>query len=76
MNIVVKTSLMQDKIKDLLDGGVYDGVIFSFVEKKGIDLIFNVSGDNIDDIDVTAIAKKAIRSTDYGRGIYFSVVEK
>ena len=76
MNIVVKTTLMQDKIKDLLDGGVYDGVIFSFVEKKGIDLTFNVSGDNLENIDVTAIAKQAIRSTEYGRGIYFSVVEK
>ena len=73
MNVVIRTPLMQDKIKELLDGGVFEGVVFSFVEKKGIDLIFSVSGDNAETMDVVAIAKKAIKSTEYGRGIYFSV---
>lgn len=73
MNIIVKSALMQDKIKDLLDGGVFDGVIFSFVEKKGMDMTFSASGENIDSIDVAAAAKKAIKATEYGKGIFFSV---
>jgi len=76
MNIIIKTPLMQDKIKDLLDGGVFDGIIFSFVEKKGIELIFSASGDNLETMDVAAVAKKAIKSTEYGKGIYFSVVSQ
>ena len=73
MNIIVKTPLMQDKIMELLDGGAFDGVVFSFVEKKGMALTFSASGDNLDSIDVEAVVKKAIKSTEYGKGIYFSV---
>ena len=76
MEILVRAPLMADKIKDLLDGGAFDGVSFSFVGKKGMDMTFNASGDNIDSIDVAAVAKKAVRATDYGKGIYFSVVYK
>lgn len=73
MNIIIKSALMQDKIKDLLDGGVFDGVIFSFIEKKGMELVFSASGDNLETMDVAAIAKKAIKATEYGKGIFFSV---
>jgi len=73
MNIVVRTTLMQDKIISLLDGGVFNGVVFSFVEKKGMALTFHASGDNIETMDVAAVVKKAIKSTEYGKGIYFSV---
>jgi len=73
MNVIVRTTLMQDKITELLDGGVFDGIVFSFVEKKGMALTFSVSGDNIETMDVAAVAKKAIKSTEYGKGIYFSV---
>jgi hypothetical protein len=64
---------MQDKITELLDGGVFDGIVFSFIEKKGMALTFHASGDNVETADVEAIVKKAIKSTDYGKGIYFSV---
>ncbi|MCL2152294.1 MAG: hypothetical protein FWH57_04945 [Oscillospiraceae bacterium] len=73
MNIIVRTTLMQDKITELLDGGVFDGVVFSFIEKKGMALTFHASGDNLEMVDVEAIVKKAIKSTEYGKGIYFSV---
>jgi len=73
MNVIVRTTLMQDKITELLDGGVFDGAVFSFVEKKGMALTFRVSGDNIETMDLAAVAKKAIKSTEYGKGIYFSV---
>lgn len=73
MNIIIKSALMQDKIKDLLDGGVFDGVIFSFVEKKGMEITFSASGENLETMDVATIAKKAIKATEYGKGIFFSV---
>jgi len=73
MNIIVKTSLMQDKIIELLNGGVFEGIVFSFVEKKGMALTFRAIKDNIETMDVEAIVKKAIKSTEYGKGIFFSV---
>ena len=76
MNIVFRVTHMQDMIKDLLDGGVFDGIVFSFIEKKGIELTFSASGDNIETMDVVALVKKAIKSTEYGKGIYFSVTQK
>jgi len=76
MNIIIKAPLMQDMIKDLLDGGVFEGVVFSFVEKKGMDLTFSATGANIETMDIAAVAKKAIKSTEYGKGIYFSVLQK
>jgi len=76
MNIVVRTPLMQDKIKDLLDGGTFDGVSFSFVEKKGIELTFSVSGDDPGSLDIISIVKSAVKESDFGKGIMFSVLLK
>jgi hypothetical protein len=76
MKISVRTALMADKIKDLLDGNTIDGVTFNYLEKQGIELIFNVTGDNIETLDVAAITKSSIKATSYGKGLYFSVTEK
>ena len=75
MVVILKSPLMQDKIKDLLDGRTFDGVRFSFVEKKGIELIFSISGDNIETADAAAIAKNAVKATEFGKGIMLSVVK-
>jgi len=74
VNVVVKSALMQDKIKDFLDGGTFSGVSFSFVEKKGIELSFSASGDDLGSLDVASIVKSAIKASDFGKGIMFSVV--
>ncbi|WP_066321002.1 hypothetical protein [Bacillus sp. FJAT-29814] len=74
MNIAVKTPLMADKIKELLDGNTFDGVDFTFLEMKGMEIIFSVTGDS-EQIAVAA-TKNAIKATDYGRGLYFSVIVK
>lgn len=76
MNIIVKAPLMAEKIKELLDGSTFDGASFAFVEKKGMEMEFCVSGENVETLDAVAIAKNAIRATDYGKGIYFSVIQK
>lgn len=76
MNIAIRSPLMAAEIKELLDGNAFDGISFQFLEKKGIEIIFAVSGDGIETADVIAIAKNAIKATDFGKGIYFSVIEK
>ena len=76
MKISVRSALMSDKIKDLLDGNTYSGVKFDYLEKQGIELLFAVSGDGIETLDVIGIAKSAIKATSYGKGLYFSVTEK
>ena len=74
MNVVVRSALMQDDIRDLLDGGTFGGVGFSFVGKKGIELSFNASGDDLGSLDVASIVKSAVKASDFGKGIVFSVV--
>jgi len=75
MEIMVRSALMADKIKELLDGKAIDGVSFSFIEKKGMDMTFRAEGD-INGKDAASVAKNAVKSTDYGKGIYFTVVNK
>lgn len=76
MNIIVRTPLMADKVKSLLDGNTFNGVTYEFKDKKGMEMTFGVSGDGIENIDVILVTKSAIRSTDYGKGINFSVIQK
>lgn len=75
MEIIVKTPLMADKIKALLDGNSFDGVSFAFIEKKGMEMTFAVSSDT-ENADAVTVAKSAIKATDFGKGIFFSVVQK
>ena len=76
MEIIVKSPLMADKIKDLLNNKTIGGASFAFIGKKGMEMTFGVSGDAIGKEDAVSIVKKAIKSTDFGKGIYFSVVPK
>jgi|GEM_PF-1935712 len=74
MNIIIKAPLMADKIKELLDGNSFNGTSFSFVEKKGMDMKFVVECEDLSSQDVIDITKKAIKDTDFGKALYFSVV--
>lgn len=74
MNIIVRAPLKTENIQQLIDGNSAEGLTFRFIEKKGFDMEFEVTGESAaDPIDVT---KALIRSTDYGRALYFSVVKK
>jgi len=64
---------MQDKIIETLCTGDFKGVSFTFTEKKGMELTFSVSGVNAENADAAAIAKSAIKATDYGKGLFVSV---
>lgn len=73
MKIAVQTPLKNDDIRALLDGKEIDGAKFSFEGKKGISLIFEVEAGNA--AAACAAAKKTIKSTDWGKILYFSVQE-
>ena len=72
--VIIRSALKQDSIRDLLDGGTFKGVGLSFVGKKGIELSFNASGDDLGSLDVVSIVKSVIKASDFGKGIMFSVV--
>jgi len=76
MKITVRSALMSDKIKDLFNGQTINGVNYEFLGKQGIELLFDVQGENIENLDVVAITKSAIKGTEYGKGLYFSVTVK
>lgn len=71
MDFMVQTPLKGDEIRTLLDGMEKDGVRLSFVEKRGISLKFHAEGDAA--ANACAIAKQAIKATDWGKVLYFSV---
>jgi len=64
---------MQDKIIETLCANDFDGVSFSFIEKKGMELTFSAACADAENTDVVAIVKKAIKATSYGKGLFFSV---
>jgi len=64
---------MQDRIVETLCTGDFDGVSFTFAEKKGMELAFSVTGVCAENADAAAIAKNAIKATNYGKGLFFSV---
>ena len=68
----VGTALNVDKIIEFLDGYNKDGITMKYIEKSGMYLIFEVEGisgqEGIDYI------KHAIRSNDWAKALYFSVM--
>lgn len=72
MKIMVQTPLKNNEIKNLLDGLEFEGIKFTFAGKKGIGLEFEVEGGEAE--SACAAAKRAIKSEDWGKVLYFSVV--
>lgn len=70
MKITVQAPMKGDEIRTLLDGYTQGGT-FSFVEKRGLSLVFEVEG--MDAASACAAAKQAIKATDWGKVLYFSV---
>lgn len=71
MKIMIQAPMKGDEIRALLDGFAKDGGQFTFVEKQGISLIFEVRG--MDGASACAIAKQEIKAADWGKVLYFSV---
>lgn len=68
--IIINSPMKQEFIIETLSS--LDGEIkFELVKKEGIKIYFNV---NIDDInEAIDIAKKAIKATEIGKVLYFSI---
>jgi hypothetical protein len=73
MKLFVSTALKAEDIKELLGSYKEDGVSYSFVKKAGLKMEFEVSG--IEGQAAVDLTKKIIRSTDYGKVLFFSVTE-
>jgi len=74
VKIIVKAPLKAENIQQLLDGAEDEGFTFRFVEKKGFEMEFEVTGESF--ADPVDVVKALIKATDYGKGLYFSVVIK
>lgn len=69
--ITINSAMQQENIKALLAAIDQDGITYTFKDKKGIALIFDVTGDKEAAI---RLAKEAIKAEDWGRVLYFNVV--
>lgn len=74
MKIAVQTPLKNAEIIELLNETGADGVHFAYLEKQGIKMIFEAKGAK-DAASACAEAKTRIKGTQWGKALYFSVVE-
>ena len=68
----IGAALSQDKIMEFMDGYNKDGITAKFVEKQGINMIFEVEG--ISGQAGIDYFKHAIRSNDWAKALYFAVL--
>ncbi|MCL2818862.1 MAG: hypothetical protein FWD41_03975 [Actinomycetia bacterium] len=71
MRILVRSPLLADRVRETLESYDADDGSFTFIETAGGGMVFEVTGTD----DGVALAKSTIRSTDFGKGLFFSVVE-
>jgi hypothetical protein len=71
MRLFVSTALKAEDIRNLLEGYKEGGVSYSFIKKTGLKMEFEVSG--VEGQNAVDLTKKIIRSTEYGRVLFFSV---
>lgn len=73
MKIIINAAIMSDKIINLLSEYKENGVGFTFIRKSGLKLEFEVYG--ITGEAACNLAKKLIKDTDFGKVLFFNVVE-
>lgn len=69
--ITISSPIKQDFIIELLDGKTFDEVTFKYESKSGINLMFNVDTEDIE--NAIAIAKREIKATEIGKVLYFQI---
>ena len=70
--ITISCPIKQDYVISLLDGLTIEGVCFTFKEKSGINLKFEIDTDDRE--KAIKIAKQTIKATEIGSVLYFQVV--
>jgi hypothetical protein len=73
MKLFVSTALKAEDIKTLLAEYKESGVSYRFVKKTGLKMEFEVSG--VEGQGAVDLTKKIIKSTEYGKVLFFSVSE-
>jgi hypothetical protein len=73
VKILINSPLMSDKIINLLSEYKENGVAFTFIKKNGMRLEFEISG--IEGQMGCNLVKTLIKSTDFGKVLYFTVEE-
>ncbi|MTI95883.1 MAG: hypothetical protein FH749_10445 [Firmicutes bacterium] len=68
--IIVQSPLKRDYIISLLDGKTIDSVNFRFHKREEMSLYFEHDGSNE---EAAAIAKKAIKNSEFGPALFFRV---
>jgi chorismate mutase len=68
--ITVSSAMQQENIKKLLESIENEAITYKFKEKKGIQLIFEITGDKDAAI---RLAKDAIKAEKWGKVLYFNV---
>jgi chorismate mutase len=68
--ITVSSAMQQENIKKLLESIENEAITYKFKEKKGIQLIFEITGDKDAAI---RLAKDAIKAEEWGKVLYFNV---
>lgn len=66
--ITIASAMQQDSIKDLLEGYSEGDFTYTFKEKQGIKLVFDVTGDSSAAADK---AKQLIKAESWGSVLYF-----
>lgn len=74
--IVIHSALSQDKIIALVNSLSYGEVTFSYQEKKGIQLFFEVKGTEVDLEDIAKKVKQDIKKQDWASVLFFQCVAK
>ncbi len=69
--LLVKSPMLTEKVKEALDGYTDNDIQISFLRQEGMSLYFDIKG--IAGYDAVALAKKIIRSHDWGNSIYFAI---
>lgn len=70
--LVVKAPLLTDKVCGVLDGYDKDGVTIKLLDRKGMELQFEMTGKS--GFDAVGLAKEIVRSHDFGNALYFSAM--
>lgn len=69
--ITISSAMQQDNIKDVLTSYTGDDFSYTFKEKKGIQLVFDVTGDAT---QAAAKAKELIKQESWGSVLYLQVI--
>lgn len=74
MEIIIRSALKKEEIKQLLDQQTISGITYLHKATKGADILFTADTD--DEATAISTAKKTVKAAPFGAAILFSVIAK